>query len=46
MILMSYAQAKSTYGDRLHIGAIGMVDEGGEQVQAHPRWYSQDPGEQ
>ena len=28
MILMSYAEAKSIYGDRLHIGAIGMVDEG------------------
>ena len=29
MVLMSYAQAKALYGDRLHVGALGLVDEGG-----------------
>ena len=44
MVLMSYAQAKALYGDRLHIGALGMVDEGGGQVQAYPRRGSLDIG--
>ena len=30
MILTTYAAAKARYGDRLHVGAIGMVDEGND----------------
>ena len=33
MVLMSYGQAKALYGDRLHIGALGMVDEGGDKYR-------------
>ena len=33
MVLMTYAQAKSLYGDRLNIGALGLVDEGGDKFR-------------
>ena len=30
MILTTYAAAKARYGDRLHVGAIGVVDDGND----------------
>ena len=33
LVMMTYSEAKRTYGDRLHIGAMGLVEEGKDKFR-------------